>query len=194
MPKLHSSLGVFYFPKNNTIKIIYFTDNKIYRLRGVMIILSSNSEMKEAKIKKKYEQMAQSTNPKSKVLKDCLMAFLVGGLICDVGQFVHNIIAGFGYYPEEQVSSIVSIIMVFIGALLTGTGIYCKIAQFGGAGTVVPITGFSNAVVSPAIEFKKEGFVFGVAAKMFTIAGPVLVYGIGTSVIIGIIYYITTLF
>ena len=80
--------------------------------------------------------------------------------------------------------------MIFIGALLTGFGVYDKIASFGGAGTVVPITGFSNAVLSPAIEFKKEGFVFGVAAKMFTIAGPVLVYGIGTSVIIGIIYYI----
>ena len=85
------------------------------------------------------------------------------------------------------------IIMVFLGALLTGVGIYDKIASFGGAGTVVPITGFSNAVVAPAIEFKKEGFVFGVAAKMFTIAGPVLVYGIGSSVIIGIIYYLIQL-
>lgn len=83
--------------------------------------------------------------------------------------------------------------MVFLGALLTGVGIYDKIASFGGAGTVVPITGFSNAVVAPAIEFKKEGFVFGVAAKMFTIAGPVLVYGIGSSVIIGIIYYLIKL-
>lgn len=83
--------------------------------------------------------------------------------------------------------------MVFLGALLTGVGIYDKIASFGGAGTVVPITGFSNAVVAPAIEFKKEGFVFGVAAKMFTIAGPVLVYGIGSSVIIGIIYYLIQL-
>ena len=80
--------------------------------------------------------------------------------------------------------------MIFIGALLTGVGVYDKIASFAGAGTVVPITGFSNAVVSPAIEFKKEGFVFGVAAKMFTIAGPVLVYGIGTSVLIGLVYYI----
>ncbi len=91
---------------------------------------------------------------------------------------------------EEAAKQWLPIIMIFIGALLTGFGVYDKIASFGGAGTVVPITGFSNAVVSPAIEFKKEGFVFGVAAKMFTIAGPVLVYGIGTSVIIGIIYYI----
>ena len=88
---------------------------------------------------------------------------------------------------------ILPIIMVFLGALLTGVGIYDKIASYAGAGTIVPITGFSNAVVAPAIEFKKEGFVFGVAAKMFTIAGPVLVYGIGSSVIIVIIYYIIQL-
>ena len=158
-----------------------------------MKILSSNSEMKEAKIKKKYEKMTQKSQPKSKIGKDCLMAFIVGGLICDVAQFIHNVVARFGY-PEEQIGGIVSVIMVFLGALLTGTGIYCKIAKFGGAGTVVPITGFANAVVSPAIEFKKEGFIFGVAAKMFTIAGPVLVYGIGTSVIVGIVYYLITLF
>ena len=137
--------------------------------------------------------MANDATPKSKIFQDCLKAFLVGGLICDVGQFIYNIATNYGF-PKEQVISIVPIVMIFLGALLTGTGIYGKLAQFGGAGTVVPITGFSNAVVSPAIEFKKEGFIFGVAAKMFTIAGPVLVYGIGTSVIIGIIYYIITLF
>ena len=148
--------------------------------------------MKEEKIKKKYEAMANEVVPKSKIFQNCLKAFLVGGLICDVGQFVHNIAASFGF-PEDQVASIVSIIMIFLGALLTGTGMYSKLAQFGGAGTVVPITGFSNAVVAPAIEFKKEGFIFGVAAKMFTIAGPVLVYGICTSVIVGIVYYISIL-
>jgi stage V sporulation protein AC len=154
--------------------------------------LSSRSEIKEEKIKKKYETMANEIVPKSKIFRNCLRAFLVGGLICDVGQFIHNITVSFGF-PEDQVASIVSIIMIFLGALLTGTGIYSKLAQFGGAGTVVPITGFSNAVVAPAIEFKKEGFIFGVAAKMFTIAGPVLVYGIGTSVIVGIVYYIAAL-
>jgi len=155
--------------------------------------LSSNKEMKEAKIKQKYETMANEVIPKSKVFQDCLKAFLVGGLICDVGQCINNIATNYGF-PKEQVMSIVPIIMIFLGALLTGTGTYGKLAQFGGAGTVVPITGFSNAVVSPAIEFKKEGFIFGVAAKMFTIAGPVLVYGIGSSVIIGIVSYIITLF
>lgn len=136
--------------------------------------------------------MANEVTPKSKIFQDCLKAFLVGGLICDVGQFIHNTAVNFGF-QEEQVVSIVPIVMIFLGALLTGTGTYSKLANFGGAGTVVPITGFSNAVVAPAIEFKKEGFIFGVAAKMFTIAGPVLVYGIGTSVIIGIVYYIATL-
>jgi len=149
--------------------------------------------MKEAKIKQKYETMTNEVTPKSKILQDCLKAFLVGGLICDVGQLINNIAMNYGF-PKEQVMSIVPIVMIFLGALLTGTGTYGKLAQFGGAGTVVPITGFSNAVVSPAIEFKKEGFIFGVAAKMFTIAGPVLVYGIGSSVIIGIVYYVITLF
>lgn len=155
--------------------------------------MSSNSEMKEAKIKQKYTTMATEATPKSKVFQDCLKAFLVGGLICVIGQIINNLALNFGV-SEENVKSLVPILMILIGALLTGTGTYYKIANFGGAGTVVPITGFSNAVVSPAIEFKKEGFVFGVAAKMFTIAGPVLVYGIGTSVIIGIVYYIITLF
>lgn len=154
--------------------------------------MSSKSQMKEAQIKKKYETMASEVTPKSKIVQDCLKAFLVGGLICDIGQFIHNVAVNFGF-PEDQVTSIVSIIMIFLGALLTGTGLYSKLANFGGAGTVVPITGFSNAVVAPAIEFKKEGFIFGVAAKMFTIAGPVLVYGIGTSVIIGMVYYVIIL-
>lgn len=155
--------------------------------------MSSNSKRREEQIKNKYKQMAKEATPKSEIFKNCLKAFLVGGIICDIGQLIMNIIESFGY-PKEQVMNIVPIIMVFIGAVLTGTGIYGKMASFGGAGTVVPITGFSNAVVAPAIEFKKEGYIFGVAAKMFTIAGPVLVYGIGTSVIIGIIYYIIGLF
>ena len=155
--------------------------------------MSSNSKRREEQIKNKYKQMAKEATPKSEIFKNCLKAFLGGGIICDIGQLIMNIIESFGY-PKEQVMNIVPIIMVFIGAVLTGTGIYGKMASFGGAGTVVPITGFSNAVVAPAIEFKKEGYIFGVAAKMFTIAGPVLVYGIGTSVIIGIIYYVIGLF
>ncbi|ACD53962.1 stage V sporulation protein AC [Clostridium botulinum] len=144
-------------------------------------------------IRQKYEKMAKQVEPKPKILQDCAKAFFVGGIICTIGQFINNYIATLGL-PEDEVKTIVSITMIFLGALLTGVGIYDKIAQFGGAGTVVPITGFSNAIVSPAIEFKKEGFVFGVASKMFTIAGPVLVYGIGTSVIIGIVYYVMSIF
>lgn len=144
---------------------------------------------KEEKILKDFKKISKEMAPKPQYFKNIILAFIVGGIICTIGQFILNIMLRFGM-DEEAAKQWLPIIMIFIGALLTGFGVYDKIASFGGAGTVVPITGFSNAVVSPAIEFKKEGFVFGVAAKMFTIAGPVLVYGIGTSVIIGIIYYI----
>lgn len=144
--------------------------------------------MQEKKIKQKFQTISEQTKPKPKLFQNCIKAFIVGGLICDIGQLIMNIIDNYDF-TNSEVGTITSIIMIFLGALLTGIGVYDKIADFAGAGTVVPITGFSNAIVSPAIEFKKEGFIFGVAAKMFTIAGPVLVYGIGASVIIGIIYY-----
>ena len=143
--------------------------------------------IKEKTIMKKFEVLSEQEKPKPKIIKNCICAFLIGGIICDVGQLIMYILERYDF-SKDEVSSITSIIMVFLGALLTGIGVYDKIAEVGGAGTVVPITGFANAIVSPAIEFKKEGFVFGVASKMFTIAGPVLVYGIGTSVIIGVIY------
>lgn len=143
---------------------------------------------KEQHIFEKFKTLTDETTPKPKLMKNCIMAFLVGGAICTIGQVIQNLLINYGI-SEENVKMILPIVMIFLGALLTGVGVYDKIADFGGAGTVVPITGFSNAIVAPAIEFKKEGFVFGVAAKMFTIAGPVLVYGIGSSVIIGIIYY-----
>ena len=151
--------------------------------------MSKFSKNEEENIISKYEQLSKEMKPKPKYFKNIVLAFLVGGSICTIGQFILNMMIKFGV-DKELAKAWLPIIMIFLGALLTGVGVYDKIATFGGAGTVVPITGFSNAVVSPAIEFKKEGFVFGVAAKMFTIAGPVLVYGIGTSVIIGIIYYI----
>ena len=151
--------------------------------------MSKFSKNEEEKIISKSEQVSKEMKPKPKYFKNIVLASLVGGSICTIGQFILNMMIKFGV-DKELAKAWLPIIMIFLGALLTGVGVYDKIATFGGAGTVVPITGFSNAVVSPAIEFKKEGFVFGVAAKMFTIAGPVLVYGIGTSVIIGIIYYI----
>lgn len=175
------------------INFYLFENNRYIGKRRVDSLNNNNDDKREEKIKKIYETMASEVAPKSKIFQDCVKAFLVGGAICDIGQFVYNISYSLGF-SQEEIMNIVPITMVFLGALLTGTGIYAKLANFGGAGTVVPITGFSNAVVAPAIEFKKEGFIFGVAAKMFTIAGPVLVYGIGSSVIIGIIFYVMELF
>ena len=154
--------------------------------------MSKNKRPSEQQILKRFKTIAAQTNPKPKIARNCVRAFFVGGVICTIGQVFQELLISYGF-AEDDVKMLLPIIMVFIGALLTGVGIYDKIAAYGGAGTVVPITGFSNAVVAPAIEFKKEGFIFGVAAKMFTIAGPVLVYGIGSSVIIGVIYYIIQL-
>jgi stage V sporulation protein AC len=144
---------------------------------------------KEEKIKEKFKTISSEVRPKSHLLRNCIRAFIVGGILCDIGQFFSSSLARTGL-PKDDVSAWVSIIMVFIGAFLTGIGLYDKLAAFAGAGSLVPITGFANSIVSPAMEFKKEGFIFGVGAKMFVIAGPVLVYGIGTSVVVGIIYYL----
>jgi stage V sporulation protein AC len=146
-------------------------------------------ELKEERIKKRFDKLSKESEPKPKLLRNCINAFIIGGLICDVGEFFSNTFLYWGM-SKEDAGTWVAIVMVFIGALLTGIGVYDKIASFAGAGTVVPITGFANSIVSPAIEFKKEGYIFGLAAKMFTIAGPVLVYGIGTSVIVGLVYYV----
>lgn len=143
----------------------------------------------DEKIKIKFKELEGDIRPKPKFLRNCIMSFIIGGLICVIGQFIRNTLLSYGI-SEEQVSTITPMTMVFLGALLTGLGIYDKIAAKAGAGTIVPITGFSNAMVSPAIEFKREGFVMGVGANMFKIAGPVLVYGTGTSVVVGLIYYI----
>ncbi|APC79679.1 stage V sporulation protein AC [Clostridium botulinum] len=145
--------------------------------------------LNEKKLRKDFDNLSPKIEPKPQIFKHCVSAFIVGGLICDVGQFFNNFFLTMGI-PKDEVGTYVSIVMVFIGAFLTGIGVYDKIAKFAGAGTVVPITGFANSIVSPAMEFKQEGYVFGVAAKMFVIAGPVLVYGIGSSVIVGLIYFI----
>ena len=138
---------------------------------------------------KQYERYIKDKVPKPAYLKNCISAFIVGGLICDVAQFISNTSKNYGY-NQEAVSSITATSMVFLGAFLTGIGIYDRIGKYAGAGSIVPITGFANSMVSPAMEFKREGFVFGVGAKMFVLAGPVLVYGISTSIIIGLIYYV----
>ena len=142
--------------------------------------------------KKEYDSLVKEMSPNSPLWKDVLFAFCIGGLICVIGQMVLNGFTAVGL-DETNAGTATSITMVFFSALLTGLSLYDNIAKYAGAGTLVPITGFANAVVSPAIEFKSEGFILGVGAKMFTIAGPVIVYGVSASVVYGIIYWITTL-
>jgi len=126
--------------------------------------------------------------PRSKTLSQCIRAFISGGIICSIGQLVHDFGDNTLMLDEKGVSAFTAIVMVFLGASLTGLGVNDKIGAWTGAGSIVPITGFANSIVSPAMEFKREGFITGTAAKMFVIAGPVLVYGIGSSVIVGLIY------
>ena len=143
--------------------------------------------------KQEYGEYIKEMCPNSPMWKDLIGAFLIGGLICTVGQAVMNFWTWTGL-DQEKAGTATSISMVFLGALLTALSLYDNIAKHAGAGTLVPITGFSNAVVSPAMEFKSEGFILGVGAKMFTIAGPVIGYGVSASVVYGLIYWITTLF
>ncbi len=136
-----------------------------------------------------YKQFVKDRMPQPNKLWQIIKAFVVGGGICVVAQLFFTWFKAFEL-SKEITSSITTMTMIAIGATLTGIGIYDRLGQFAGAGSLVPVTGFANAMVSPALEFKKEGMILGTAAKMFTIAGPVLVYGISTSVIIGLIYYI----
>lgn len=142
---------------------------------------------------RQYQKMVERIAPKSPIWKNCLKAFLVGGLICALGQAILNLYAYWGLDKENSATA-TSVTLVVLSALLTGLSLYDNIAKHAGAGTLVPITGFANAVSSAAIEFKTEGFILGVGAKMFTIAGPVIVYGVSASVIYGLVYWITTLF
>lgn len=137
--------------------------------------------------KKEYEKYAEKKIPKPTYFKNIFWAFVVGGLICTIGQLIRNWLFSRGL-NEKQVAAGTSIMLVFIGSFLTGIGVYDKLGKVAGAGSAVPITGFANSIVSPAMEHKREGYVFGVAAKMFIIAGPVLVYGVGSSILVGIIY------
>lgn len=142
--------------------------------------------------KKKYSEMTKKASPPSPKVKDFIWAYCVGGAICVIGQLLLELYTKLGL-DEKQVKMAVPVSVIFIAALLTGFGLFDKIARRAGAGTLVPITGFANAVVSPAIEFKNEGYILGVGAKIFTIAGPVIMYGTVASVIYGVIYWITTL-
>lgn len=136
--------------------------------------------------KREYDAMLKQKSPNSPLGKDMVWAFVVGGLICVVGQGVTNLWKALGL-SEADAATATSVAMIFLGALFTGLGWYDKLAKHAGAGTIVPITGFANAIVAPAMEFKSEGLVLGMAAKMFVIAGPVLVYGITASIAYGLI-------
>ncbi len=138
---------------------------------------------------KEYSQLVKDHSPNSPIVKDCLLAFLVGGIICCIGQFFLNWYQDLGL-SKDDAGTACSMTLVAISALLTGLSLYDNIAKHAGAGTLVPITGFANAISAPAVEFKTEGFILGVGAKMFTIAGPVIVYGLSAGVLYGIIYYI----
>lgn len=141
---------------------------------------------------KQYNRLVQEMSPASPIGRDCLLAFCVGGLICVVGQFFLERYGAMGL-EKQDASACASITLVAISALLTGLSLYDDIAKFAGAGTLVPITGFANSIAAPAVEFKTEGFILGVGAKMFTIAGPVIVYGLSASVVYGFIYWLTTM-
>lgn len=138
---------------------------------------------------KEYAALVKARMPRSPLLRDCAGAFFIGGSICTLGQLFMNLWLSAGFARDEA-SALASICLVFLSALLTGLSIYDDLAKLGGAGTLVPITGFANAITAPAIEFKTEGFILGVGARMFTIAGPVIVYGLAASVVYGCIYYL----
>ena len=135
---------------------------------------------------KDYQKFAKNKIPRPTYFRNSVSAFVVGGLICVVGQIILNFLEKKGL-NQNDASTGTTIILVFIGSLLTGLGVYDKIGKLAGAGAAIPITGFANSIVAPAMEFKREGFIFGVASKMFVIAGPVLVYGVGSSIIVGIL-------
>lgn len=136
---------------------------------------------------KEYQEYVNQKSPNSPIIKNCFNAFLVGGLICSIGQIIMEV-CKYNGLDKEISGTIVSIILIALSAFLTGLNLFNKIGKFAGAGSLIPITGFANSIVAPSMEYKSEGYVMGVGAKMFTIAGPVLVYGICTAIIVGIIY------
>ena len=141
---------------------------------------------------REFGKLVKNMEPKSPIWRDCLNAFWIGGLICVLGQIAMNGYMSMGL-SKQDAGTAASMSLVALSALLTGLSLYDDIAKHAGAGTLVPITGFANSIAAPAVEFKTEGFVLGVGAKMFTIAGPVIVYGVSASVVYGLIYWLTTL-
>ena len=140
--------------------------------------------------KKQYQMWVEQISPQTNLWIGCLKAFIVGGLICVLGQCIHNFVLSLDGVTEKVASAWTSISLVFLGAFVTGIGWYDNLGHFAGAGSIIPITGFSNGIVSSAIEYKKEGFILGLGAKMFSIAGPVLVYGTLASSLVGLVYWV----
>ena len=141
-------------------------------------------------VNKRYLEYVSKTEPKTKEFRSLLNAFLIGGFICSIGQFIRFfLIYTFGLAGDELAGA-TSVVLIFFGTLLTGLGVYDRIGKYGGGGSIVPITGFANSVCSPALEFKSEGYIYGMSAKMFIIAGPIIVFGVSASVIVGLIYFI----
>ena len=153
-----------------------------------MIFKQSKDQLEELK-RQQFQDKVDKLTPKATLLKNICWAFVVGGLICTLGQFITDYFVYSGLGKKES-SNLATIILVFLGAFFTGIGVYDKLGKRAGAGSLVPITGFANSIVAPAMEFKREGYVFGIGAKMFVIAGPVLVYGMVTAFIVGVIYWI----
>lgn len=145
--------------------------------------------MKPIETKKDYQNYVDKKSPNSPIIKNCFNAFWVGGLICSIGQLILDY-CKFRGMDLQMSNTVVSIILIGISAFLTGLNLFNKIGKFAGAGSLIPITGFANSIVSPAMEYKSEGYVMGVGGKMFTVAGPVLVFGISASILVGIIYLI----
>lgn len=141
-------------------------------------------------MKKDYKKYVDEISPKPKYLKNYIWAFVVGGIVCVIGQGINDLYMKFAQLDKLTASSATSLTLIFIGALLTGLGVYDLIGKRAGAGSIIPITGFANSIVSPAMEYKREGYIMGVGANLFKISGPVLVYGIGSSIICGFIYYL----
>ena len=138
---------------------------------------------------KQYGELVKEMSPKSPIWKDCIKAFVIGGVICALGQVFMNLYGNLGV-EKQDAGTLASMTLVVLSALLTGLSLYDNLAKHAGAGTLVPITGFANSIAAPAVEFKTEGFILGVGAKMFTIAGPVIVYGVSASVVYGLLYWL----
>lgn len=143
--------------------------------------------------KEEYKQYVKKTAPKSPIVKDCVLAYIFGGGICVLGQLLFDLYSNITSYEQSKVYALVSLTIIFVTALLTGIGVFDNIAKYAGAGTLVPVTGFANSVVSPAIDTKAEGLILGVGAKIFTVSGPVILYGILSGVIYGVVLWVVQL-